>query len=208
MVSKLQSKTQKAHTPTQWGSPRSPPVQDTLVPARWAALLPLRQSWAGAHGGPSRVYRQWVTVYFNAIIMQIHVLAFFIFSPKSLFLLCALQVIPSQCWLLKVSLIRPCRCPSSPSAASTPPLWPFWPLNLRIWTLDLPSLTSVDLTGGVMQSSVWRKDLSYRSPAHSDIWEEKEERGKAQDTSIIMGFYFWGQEYPPAATHSLSSIYH
>ncbi|XP_029921373.1 LIM/homeobox protein Lhx6 isoform X2 [Myripristis murdjan] len=40
----IQSKTQKAHAPAQWGSSRSSPVPDPLLPARRAALLPLWQS--------------------------------------------------------------------------------------------------------------------------------------------------------------------
>ena len=43
---------------------------------------------------------------------------------------------------------------------------------------------------GVMQSSVWRKDLSYRSPAHSDIMERKGRTRKNSRYVHHYGFLF------------------
>ena len=60
VVSKLQSKTQKAYPPAQRPPTGTPPVPDASLPPRRPALLSLWQSWEGPHGSPTRLLRQWV----------------------------------------------------------------------------------------------------------------------------------------------------
>lgn len=91
--------------------------------------------------------------------------------------LCVLQVTPSLCWPLRASPTRPCRCPSSPSAASAP-LRTLRPPNLRTLTLDLPSVMSTDLLWRSSRSQPGEKRLILQEPwplgKQKKIWEKAE----------------------------------
>lgn len=124
--------------------------------------------------------------------------AFHYFKIHFVWFLCLLQVIPFLCWPLRVSPTRPCRCPSFPSAASTPPLRPLWPPNLRNLTLDLPPLTSADPTQRSHRSQCGEKTHLHILQEPFPVGNGKRNGRKREnwDTSVLMFFFSWGWEYP------------
>ena len=197
----------KKHTPQHSGAPQGHPQ------SRIPSSLPDELHYS-PFGSPERARMVALHGYIDSELR--FTFATVIFFLRGLFFislfvcfLCALQVTPSPCWPLRVSLTRPCRCPSSPSAASAPPsitLTTPSPPDLRVLTPDLPPLTSADLTRRSRGSQLGEK-THLAGALHT--WKhgrKREGRGGTETHASLCCFLSEDRNIPPAADLSKMSM--